>query len=496
MFLDVPPRGLAISAGISILFTIFLTYWGVSTDDIKLLMSGDAAKETADLMLRNGRIAGWALGSAYASLGIDALHQHYLFVPLLVLSFIAFAYSLTRLCEIQNDDQFFACLMAVSLAVSPAMLELLSYRHVIDIMAISLFVLSFATYLLSSKRLSRTRLVGLAAASAVATISYQPTVTAILWLVVWRGLFALLRAEVRPLSLLGDIIVRGTAVMAGALVALLGVKIVGSMTSSDVLSRFEAGPLTGAFIGDKLATHFEALSALFALPVGAYLDRLPSSLLLIYLILGAVASVVVVMRNRPGIAFKELAALSIIFALIVLLSQNPQNLLTVYYWPSLRSSFYILLLMPFCAVLAYHISPKSGLFLVFFAATSSGAASIQAAASWAEVQRRDHEIASQINSIVAELDPSGKVTKIRLPYEVWLRWPDYSSGVQTPNFNWSHSKFVDSWSRAAFIEYSTGLALKPDQNSDCGTREEEGKPPNRRSVDVSVNGDTATVCFF
>jgi hypothetical protein len=468
------------------LFAIILVHAAYTTDDIAQLMSPAGATGTAFTMLHNARPIGWALDLLYARIGIDTIRDFPLFAAGLVAAFVYFSRSLAVVFGRHPSREGYAALSALTLAVSPSFLEFLSYRLVADILAIALVAMGFALRL-AARPSSARRPILLAAAGLVMAYAYQPAIMAVLWLLAWKVIFESFLEPDRWAQSLWASTWQGLSILSGVCLALVLLGLAGEAFGVQAFGRASA---TGATLAANLGQHLRWVGELFILPSGRYLGRIPTPLYLAYSAIMATLAVIGVRRKAtplPGAA-----SILILLAAIVATLQNPENILTPLYWPSLRSSFYLSLLPPLCSAFAASASQRLGAGMFFVALVVMATSSLEASISWAEVQRRDTMLADEIARQIIRLDPDGNVTQVRFPEKAWEGLDGYFGGIAKSTLNWSDSQFFARWSQAPFLEFATGMKLTAGPPSDC----EEAPRRDRIVVQVKIVGNAANVCFY
>jgi hypothetical protein len=482
----------ALAAALAILFTLGLASLCISPDDVSLIMASDPVRATQDLMLMNGRVIGWALGYLYEFFGIDPLRAPILFFTALVGSGIFVGNRLARLVRTSSHSDLITAVAVVSFFTSTAFLELVSYRHALDIYVVSLVSLGLTLHALTTNGTLHPRNAGiLALAGALSALSYQPTVTAQVFLIGWWVMWAASVDRTRPaVSVLCFGISATLLVVAGATAAFLSAKTVfAALGVTNFLTR-AVGQVAVADVPKLVETHASAVLGVLSLPSGTYKDRLPSFFLLMF-VAAAASTVFDSFRARREFGSTRAVVALLALAGLITIIQNPENMLTTLYWPSLRSSYYLALLGPLIGLLVFQTRPGLGAVVLGVSAVTSIGASLIAMSSWLEIQRRDHAVANDIKSQILAQDPAGRVKKISFQDRIWVSWPDASKGVQYPLYDWSSSVFMPEWSQATFLEYSTGLKLEKTGRSECSSRIDF----SRRVVVVTIVDDVAKVCL-
>jgi len=430
-------------------------------------------------------------------IGLDALHDYSVFALFYAVSFatfvVAVVHYLTKDIEVSRAERaIIGLLFAALLMTHGFQAENIVWKNVFTTMLLIYFIMAACLVLLRSERYRLWHYPGLAALFLALNCIYQPATMALFWLAIaWAVVTCIGAGEAEPRNVV-RLVRHVVAVAALFVIAGLGyialtrvVRALGSVaTGAFVWSRaFDVAD--GGSLLLNLKHHAKSVIGLVDPSGSIYGPYAGGPVVFLAAIL-----LIIVLREALRRSWFQLFFVSALLGIMLVCSQNLENVLLKGYWPSGRSSFYAGLLLPVLWLGAWlAIRPKMQRVLLLIALLAIGLQTMTFAkltAEWFEVQRRDYALAKDIGDAIRSEPALAGATGIRLPAQVF---PGYYRGLTPPVYDSGRSVFDYPFAQVPFITFVTGLKLAPTGTASCPPSEQPGQ------VRVRRDGTDIVVCF-
>ena len=183
----------------------------------------------------------------------------------------------------------------------------------------------------------------------------------------------------------------------------------------------------------------------------------------------------------------------VLVAILLILAQNPQNILMATYWPSARSSFYVSFFTPILAIAAAasagHLARRRVLAVALTALVFEIGATSRLMIDKYEFMRRDLVLATDIATKIGADRRLADAKGIRFP-RGWRPYSGYYAGIPLIRFG-GGSLLGITWAQSALVHYAGGPSLPWTGESSCL----DAEPRTIRPVSVRREGDDIEVCF-
>jgi hypothetical protein len=369
---------------------------------------------------------------------------------------------------------------------SGAMIDIISFRegpyHIILI-----FGLSYLFILTDEVKPALVKLALRAVIIAALFATYQAGAVMVVLLVIIKSIFdSIDRVPIKVI--LHDIMFDFFAVIA-ALLVYLSIKGMVEHFSAFKMSRPLLDYHDRNAVYERLREHLSALIQLFKTPGEQY----KWSHIGIGLWFSCAGILICAIAKR---GLRSIPAIILTTAMILLL-QDPMNLLVSFYWPTLRSSFYVAL-VPGIVIPFLYLRIRNSTFQRSAVYVLVGLAAVYATAALVllfdgyELRKRDYMLAREIAKEIRERPELRTAKKIRMSTDWHRIMTTYYVGVGALGaltHDMSTPLLAVRWSAIPFLRYATGLDLKDGGTPECL---EIVEPPR---LVLTVHNDEINVCF-
>lgn len=372
--------------------------------------------------------------------------------------------------------------VCISFFFSGAMLDLLSFREVPHHTP-AMFLAAYLFLAAADIRSTALRMAACAISVAVNFAIYQPAVVMLVVLVLLRAMFRVggqdgAKDAIRDVAAMAVAFAIGTALYVGMK---LGVEATTRFRIMRPMLDFrDAGSVKA-----RAVEHAHMLLALFQTPSERYKWA--------HIGLGLLAAFVSYAWALRAVSWRQRAAGVGLCVAVIMLLQNPMNVLVAAYWPTPRSSFYWAIVPGL--ILAYVFANAVGRREAIgryiggvLMALYLGAATVLLTDGY-ELRRRDQVLAHDIVEAIRANPDLSTVTKIKLPGDWSSLLRAYYTGVDNLSFDAGAPALYASWTAIPFLYHTTGLQVTYAGKSECGPI---GPVPRLR---VTVQDGIANVCF-
>ena len=487
------PRWVVIPALIVLFLFAFRENVGyLSMDDLDLIIRDSPTDRFILYCLLDGRYL-LVLGlRAFQAIGVDVLHEFTVFAVIYAVVFAFFCQAaiayVTRDAGLRSETVRAWTILSGALMLTHGFYgDLVAWKNAFPLILLMMAPAALCLHLLAQNPLTPKLCVQVFVLLLITDLIYQPGTTAILFLTFGWALITALSptsrqgGNLRP-YFIQIAIIAGLYATAGAGYIVV-TRIVRAITGIQSERPFMlASPQN--FL-DHLSEHFRQMFAMLypnSEVNGPYAGG-PVTLiaLALFVILGWLAW----RRARQVGAWIGLAGL-------ILLLANPQNLMLSFYWPSLRSSFYVALLIPVLLIAACTVAPTrqwrgriATLAMLILALQST--LFMRLSAERMELQRRDFAFAQRVVDAILAEPTTRDVTEVRLPRDgpstIYL-------GLLPSVRDTNRTSFASDWAQEGLLFYATGRHYTRAGDPECPALR-----PAAPEITVRRVGNTASVCF-
>ena len=430
-------------------------------------------------------------------IGLDVLRDYSVFALIYAISFTTFIIAavdyLTKDIQVSRAERAIIGLLFALLFMTHGFQgELIAWKNCFPFMLLIYFIMAACLVLLKSERYRWWYYLGLAALFVALNCIYQPATMAIFWLAIAWATVTYVGA--REPELRNNVRLLRQVTAATALVVIAGLAYLALTRAVRALGDVTNGPFVSsrAFnLADRgtlllnIKHHAKSVIGLVDPSGSIYGPYAGGPVVFLAAIL-----LIIILRETLRRSWFQLFFISALLGILLVCSQNLENILLKAYWPSGRSSFYAGLLVPILWLAAWlAIRPKMKRVLLLIALLAIGLQTMTFAkrtAEWLELQRRDYALAKDIGDAIRSDPALAGATGISLPAQVPR---GYYRGLTLPVYDSGASVFDHPFAQVPIITFVTGLELTPTATASCPPSEQPGQ------VRVRRDGADIVVCF-
>jgi hypothetical protein len=437
-----------------------LSFGYLSADDISFIVQENPNTNIIVAELWNGRYLTALTTYLMKLLSIDALRNFALFAVFYAVAFVLLVHSMSNYIGITNTN-YTALLACSCILFHPGNLDLDQYKVN--------FIADAEMYIfagLALRSIGEDQEPGVwpsfrsASFSALSFLSYQPALLLIViaFLLRWLGLFT------AP-SFMGIFtrfykeLFRFCAIMAGGLLIAFTVTKLGEVLTGIGFDRISL--IAPSNIPWRILQHLHSIANMW-MPFRTvqYGSMSAGPVMIIGALVGLISVFCAPSRHR-------LISLFLLVSILAL-SQIPIHIFTSDYWPTLRSSFYFIYISP-CLIMigTAHIRQANAVRTSLLGVYVLVCASIffNYTADRYSTKNRDEALARLVVSRILEAGVASEPIRVAFPTAVAEHREilAVTSGLRSSLFDWSHSAFARPWSRAAILNYVSGVVFIEEQ---------------------------------